>query len=106
MCSYIAVYMYKSFLESILILSQNLSACNKQKCCLFYHSSLQELYVQFTSALLSSVTNPDHQKKLLSALQSLTPPSLQLDNSQNSKRQFKKNMQEFLPDIRGCVCLK
>lgn len=70
--------------------------CNNHSCI------FQDYYLSLAEALVSSQScNPQNHSRLVQAFHQLTPPSLNLDLSRNSKNTFRKNFEQFLPFVKG-----
>ena len=74
-----------------------------------YHplsSWLQESYLSLANTLITNQTDPHNQTRLTEAFSRLTPPSLPLDSMKTSKITFRKNLEQFLPYVKGFMCYK
>ena len=68
--------------------------------------SLQESYKCLASSLIASQTEPQDRARLMEAFSHLTPSSLPLDYKRTSKLTFRKNLEQFLPFVKGFLCYK
>ncbi|CAI8005530.1 Exportin-4 [Geodia barretti] len=68
-----------------------------------YH---MESYLSLANSLISSQSDPQNQSRLMEAFSLLTPPSLPLDSKRTSKITFRKNLEQFLPFVKGFLCYK
>ena len=66
----------------------------------------QESYLSLANSLISSQSDPQNQSRLMEAFSLLTPPSLPLDSKRTSKITFRKNLEQFLPFVKGFLCYK
>ena len=69
-------------------------------------SSTQEYYSSLASAIVSGQCDPQNRTRLAEAFGRLTPPSLPLELSGDHKRQFDKNLREFLLIVKGFLYYK
>ena len=69
-------------------------------------SGSQESYLSLANTLISAQTDPQNQTRLVEAFSLLTPPSLPLDSKRTSKVTFRKNLEQFLPFVKGFLCYK
>ena len=74
---------------------------------------LQEYYSHLVSSLVgqqnsssSSGGDTQSQARLMEAFNQLTPPSLTFDLSRKSKAQFRRNLVDFLPFVKGLLCYR
>jgi hypothetical protein len=68
-----------------------------------YH---KESYLSLANSLISSQSDPQNQSRLMEAFSLLTPPSLPLDSKRASSITFRKNLEQFLPFVKGFLCYK
>ena len=68
----------------------------------------QEEYLKLANNLISQqhVTDENFKQKLIGAFEVLTPPGLQLTPNRLSLKQFRKNIEIFLQDVKGFLCIK
>ncbi len=69
---------------------------------MYIHHNTQDHYSSLAQAMIGhQCSDPEVQSRLIEAFNQLTPPSLKLDLSRNSKTQFRKNLEHFLPHVKG-----
>lgn len=68
----------------------------------------QEDYLKLANNLIAQqhVTDENFKQRLVSAFEVLTPPGLQLTPNRLSLKQFRKNIEIFLQDVKGFLCIK
>jgi hypothetical protein len=66
--------------------------------------SQKESYMPLANTLITNQTDPQNQTRLVEAFSNLTPPSLPLDGKRTSKLTFRKNLEQFLPFVKGFMC--
>ncbi|XP_066917411.1 exportin-4-like isoform X2 [Clytia hemisphaerica] len=68
----------------------------------------QEEYLKLANNLIAKqhVTNETFKQRLIDAFQLLTPVGLQLSPNRQSLRQFRKNLETFLQNVKGFLCFK
>ena len=68
----------------------------------------QQEYLKLANNLIAQqhVTDENFKQRLISAFEVLTPPGLQLTPNRLSLKQFRKNIEIFLQDVKGFLCIK
>lgn len=68
----------------------------------------QEEYLTLANNLISQqhVTDESFKQRLIEAFQVLTPAGFQLTSNRQSMKQFRKNLEIFLKNVKGFLCFK
>ena len=63
---------------------------------------VQDHYSSIAGAIVTNHCNDQQmQSRLVESFNELTPQSLKLDLSKQSRTQFRKNLEQFLPHVKG-----
>ncbi|KAL5009683.1 hypothetical protein ScPMuIL_011988 [Solemya velum] len=66
----------------------------------------QDQYRETVNQLLENQTDPVFKQRLLEAFNNLTPPSLRMTITRQSKLAFMQNFDQFMINVRGFLCVK
>ena len=72
----------------------------------FIFASFQEEYAKLVKNLLVSQTEPVLHQRLVDSFNKLTPADVDISIEKASKEKFRKNLDSFLADVKGLLCVR
>ena len=72
----------------------------------FIFASFQEEYAKLVKNLLVSQTEPILHQRLVDSFNKLTPADVDISIEKASKEKFRKNLDSFLADVKGLLCVR
>lgn len=67
---------------------------------------LQQHYCELVNELLGRHTASPYFQRLINAFNKLTPPDFPMRVSRQNRIKFMEGFDQFLVDVRGCLCIR